>query len=76
MTDDTPVASVAGASPSAETPTNRRSKIRRDSETEVNNSMGGEDVHSRLMRRYEDVPMTWYLLTFIAMLAIGIFVVE
>jgi len=38
--------------------------------------MGGEDVHSRLMRRYEDVPMTWYLLTFIAMLAIGIFVVE
>lgn len=37
---------------------------------------GAEDVHCRLMRRYEDVPMPWYLLTFVAMLAIGIFVVE
>ncbi|KAK5939885.1 hypothetical protein PMZ80_008267 [Knufia obscura] len=36
----------------------------------------GEDVHCRLMRNYEDVPMWWYALTFIAMLAIGIFVVE
>ena len=36
----------------------------------------GEDVHSRLMKNYEDAPMTWYLATFIAMLAIGIFVVE
>ena len=39
-------------------------------------SMGGEDVHSRLMRNYEDAPMSWYLATFVAMLAIGIFVVE
>lgn len=37
---------------------------------------GGEDVHSRLMRNYDDVPMTWYLATFVVMLAIGIFVVE
>lgn len=37
---------------------------------------GGEDVHCRLMRRYEDAPMYWYLATFVAMLAIGIFVVE
>lgn len=37
---------------------------------------GGEDVHCRLMRRYDDVPMLWYLSTFVAMLAIGIFVVE
>lgn len=36
----------------------------------------GEDVHSRLMQRYDDAPMTWYLATFVAMLAIGIFVVE
>lgn len=35
-----------------------------------------EDVHCRLMRKYDDVPMWWYLLTFVAMLAIGIFVVE
>ena len=37
---------------------------------------GAEDVHSRLMKRYEDAPMSWYLITGIAMLAIGIFVVE
>lgn len=35
-----------------------------------------EDIHCRLMRHYEDVPMWWYLLTFVSMLAIGIFVVE
>jgi hypothetical protein len=38
--------------------------------------MGGEDVHNRLMRRYDDVSMLWYLLTGASMLAIGIFVVE
>ncbi|KAJ9606745.1 hypothetical protein H2200_008754 [Cladophialophora chaetospira] len=37
---------------------------------------GGEDVHNRLMRRYPDVPMKWYALTFVTMLAVGIFVVE
>ncbi|OCT51760.1 Glutathione transporter [Cladophialophora carrionii] len=37
---------------------------------------GGEDVHNRLMRRYQDVPMMWYALTFVTMLAVGIFVVE
>lgn len=39
-------------------------------------SMTGEDVHCRLMHRYEDAPISWYLATFVAMLAIGIFVVE
>ena len=39
-------------------------------------SMAGEDVHNRLMKRYEDAPISWYLAMFIAMLAIGIFVVE
>ena len=39
-------------------------------------SMNGEDVHNRLMRRYEDAPMSWYLATFVVMLGIGIFVVE
>lgn len=37
---------------------------------------GGDDVHNRLMRRYEDVPMWWYAVTFVTMLAVGIFVVE
>ena len=35
-----------------------------------------EDVHCRLMQRYEDAPLSWYLITFVAMLAVGIFVVE
>lgn len=38
--------------------------------------MTGEDVHNRLMRRYDDAPLSWYLATFAVMLAIGIFVVE
>ncbi|EXJ68163.1 OPT family small oligopeptide transporter [Cladophialophora psammophila CBS 110553] len=37
---------------------------------------GGEDVHNRLMKRYQDVPMLWYALTFVTMLGVGIFVVE
>jgi hypothetical protein len=41
----------------------QKSRIRHDSETDIDGSMGGEDVHSRLMRKYQDVPMTWYLLT-------------
>lgn len=40
------------------------------------NVMGGEDVHCRLMKKYDDVPIGWYISTFVAMLAIGIFVVE
>ncbi len=35
-----------------------------------------EDVHSRLMKRYPDAPISWYLVTFVSMLAIGMFVVE
>jgi OPT family small oligopeptide transporter len=38
--------------------------------------MSGGDVHNRLMERYEDVPISWYLAILIAMLAIGIFIVE
>ncbi|KAI8956459.1 OPT-domain-containing protein [Daldinia sp. FL1419] len=40
------------------------------------NILSHEDVHNRLMRRYKDAPITWYLLTFVSMTAIGIFVVE
>ncbi|KAL3419861.1 OPT oligopeptide transporter [Phlyctema vagabunda] len=35
-----------------------------------------EDVHNRLMKRYKDAPLSWYLLTFISMTAVGMFVVE
>lgn len=42
----------------------------------MDNLMSREDVHNRLMRRYRDAPMLWYLATFVSMTAIGIFVVE
>jgi len=35
-----------------------------------------EDVHMRLMRRYREAPASWYLATFLVMIAVGIFVVE
>ncbi|KAK0714661.1 OPT oligopeptide transporter protein-domain-containing protein [Lasiosphaeris hirsuta] len=42
----------------------------------MDNLMSREDVHNRLMRRYKDAPMLWYLMTFVSMTTIGIFVVE
>jgi OPT family small oligopeptide transporter len=47
-----------------------------DHEPGLDHLMSHEDVHNRLMRRYYDVPMVWYLITGVAMAAIGIFVVE
>lgn len=57
----------------------RDSSVRSSSTTnepKTDGLMGGHDVHNRLMQHYEDAPLTWYLATFLAMLAIGIFVVE
>jgi len=42
----------------------------------ISGSRAGEDVHYRLMQRYEDAPLSWYLMIFVAMLAVGVFVVE
>lgn len=58
--------------------TRRRSstKVRRPSRPELEDLMESQDVHNRLMKRYTDVPMTWYLCTGIVMTAIGLFVVE
>lgn len=42
----------------------------------VDNIISQEDVHNRLMKRYKDAPLSWYLTTFVVMLAVGIFVVE
>ena len=39
-------------------------------------SLRGRDVHNRLMERYEDVSIFWYVSTLVCMLAIAIFVVE
>ncbi|CAI6340335.1 unnamed protein product [Periconia digitata] len=46
------------------------------SEPELENLLTSEDVHNRLMRRYEDVPIWWYVATGLSMTAIGMFVVE
>lgn len=46
------------------------------SEPGLDDLMTTEDVHNRLMRRYEDVPISWYILTGVLMTAIGMFVVE
>lgn len=57
-------------------PTRSSHSTRSTTEPEYSASMSGEDVHCRLMQHYEDAPISWYLATFVAMLAIGIFVVE
>ena len=46
------------------------------STSNVEGLMTREDIHSRLMRRYQDVPMAWYLITFVSMATIGMFIVE
>jgi OPT family oligopeptide transporter len=52
----------------------RRRLDRTDSN--MDNIISQEDVHNRLMRRYKDAPLSWYLITFVSMTAVGIFVVE
>ena len=42
----------------------------------MENIISQEDVHNRLMRRYKDTPLSWYLVTLVSMTAVGIFVVE
>jgi OPT family small oligopeptide transporter len=46
------------------------------SDTEWEEIVNGEDVHMRLMRKYPECPTSWYLATFVIMIAVGIFVVE
>ncbi|TGJ78882.1 hypothetical protein E0Z10_g9885 [Xylaria hypoxylon] len=54
----------------------RRTDSGMASSANIEDLLSREDVHNRLMRRYKDAPIYWYLLTFISMTAIGIFVVE
>ena len=55
--------------------TNNRRLLQR-SDSHMDNIISQEDVHNRLMRKYKDAPLSWYLITFISMTATGIFVVE
>ena len=59
-----------------ETPPNTSTRAESLNEPGSDRLTSGEDVHTRLMRRYEDAPVLWYLMTFLVMLAVGIFVVE
>ncbi|EOO03120.1 putative sexual differentiation process protein isp4 protein [Phaeoacremonium minimum UCRPA7] len=54
----------------------RRQRSRADSNPTVEGLMTREDIHNRLMKKYKDAPMLWYLCTFVTMLTVGIFVVE
>jgi OPT family oligopeptide transporter len=66
-----PASSLASTTPVG----NGRSRRDR-SDSNLENIISQEDVHNRLMKRYKDAPITWYLLTFVSMTAVGIFVVE
>lgn len=66
--------SNSGGEPS--TPRSHRRHYIPGISSSTENLMSREDVHNRLMRRYKDAPMWWYLVTFISMTAVGIFVVE
>ena len=57
-------------------PVNGRGQRRSMSNSGLEGLMNREDVHNRLMKRYNDAPITWYLITFVTMLMVGIFVVE
>ncbi|KAF2661214.1 OPT-domain-containing protein [Lophiostoma macrostomum CBS 122681] len=66
--------SADGNGTSAPSRTGTRSST--TSEPELEDLLTSEDVHNRLMRQYDDVPILWYILTGVSMTAIGIFVVE
>jgi len=64
-----------GSDDNRTTLTRRRESVTSSSQN-IDNLLNREDVHNRLMRRYKDAPIYWYLLTFVSMTAVGIFVVE
>ncbi|KAJ4131830.1 hypothetical protein NW768_006030 [Fusarium equiseti] len=68
-----PVADSPGSPPRQSTDSTGR---RMSSASHVDGIISREDIHSKLMKRYKDAPLSWYLITFLSMTAIGIFVVE
>ena len=60
-----------------EDPLSRRdSHGNRSTHSGYDDLLSREDIHSRLMKRYKDAPLSWYVLTFLSMTAVGIFIVE
>ncbi|KAF4976403.1 hypothetical protein FZEAL_6933 [Fusarium zealandicum] len=70
-----PVYDSPGAPPSRQS-TGGSSRRMSSSTSNIDGLIGREDIHSKLMKRYKDAPLSWYLITFLSMTAIGIFVVE
>lgn len=54
----------------------RRRRMSTVSDAELEEILNQEDVHMRLMKKYDECPTSWYLATFVVMIAVGIFVVE
>ncbi|KAH6659842.1 OPT oligopeptide transporter protein-domain-containing protein [Truncatella angustata] len=65
-----------GLSPIARDDGERARLGMRRSNSNFDDLLSREDVHNRLMKRYKDAPISWYLMTAITMTAIGMFVVE
>ncbi|KAF1921156.1 OPT oligopeptide transporter protein-domain-containing protein [Ampelomyces quisqualis] len=57
-------------------PTMYRVRSRTTSEPEMEDLLTAQDVHNRLMQKYDDVPLLWYILTGVIMAAVGVYVVE
>ncbi|KAH7088482.1 OPT oligopeptide transporter protein-domain-containing protein [Paraphoma chrysanthemicola] len=75
-TDYQPLArSTTGDDPPT-SPTLYRVRSSTTSEPEMEDLLNAQDVHNRLMQRYDDVPIFWYILTGVSMAAVGMFVVE
>ncbi|KAL6706576.1 hypothetical protein ACN47E_005332 [Coniothyrium glycines] len=74
--DYQPLASSSESNGRPASPTICRVRSSTTSEPEIEDLLNAEDVHNRLMRKYDDVPIAWYLLTGVSMAAIGMFVVE
>ncbi|PHH74013.1 hypothetical protein CDD80_3416 [Ophiocordyceps camponoti-rufipedis] len=72
VNDDAPPSAASASFPSpAEDPSGMS-----DSASNADGLLSREDVHCRLMNRYRDAPLTWYLVTFASMTAIGIYPVH
>ncbi|KAH9871945.1 hypothetical protein J1614_006204 [Plenodomus biglobosus] len=75
-TDYQPLPNGSEGNSRPSSPIMHRMRSSTTSEPEMEDLLTAEDVHNRLMRKYDDVPMTWYLLTGVSMAAVGMFVVE
>tara|TARA_R110002003_G_scaffold44_15_gene3370 strand:- start:10750 stop:12186 length:1437 start_codon:yes stop_codon:yes gene_type:complete len=75
-TDYQPLANSNGGNGRSASPAMYRVRSSTTSEPEMEDLLNAQDVHNRLMQRYDDVPIFWYILTGVSMAAVGMFVVE